>query len=444
MKFLRSHSRLIAIVVTALLTVVALIVAFRIFDPTPPRTVVMSSGPPGSAYAIFAEKYKTFFAANNIKLEIRESAGAQENLLRLQEDGDIDVAFITMGSTDPQASPDLFSLGTMFYEPMWVFYKTSDKPLEALLASGYTVISIGPALSRTNSASRALFTMVGLDVNKLNLLELQPEKAAFELANGSLDTAIFATSASTPIIKKLMANENLTLGNFRRAEAYAALYPGLTRLKVPAGVGSLIDDLPKTDTNIMAFTAILAVRADMHPAIQSLLIDAAGQTHAEPDIFHASGDFPSQRVFQLPLSSAASRYYTSGPPFLQRYLPFWLAVLVKQSLVALLPLIGILYPAAKMMPSLVAWFMRRRINRAYAQLRNIELQLMRSTDDAMSKSLFGELENLDKKVRRMKMPITYANTVYTFRAHIGIVRARFAHITINKPDLRDEELNSVS
>ena len=133
MNFLRAHFRLVAIAITILLTIVALVVAFRIFDPTPPRTVVISSGPPGSAYAIAAAEYKKFFAGNNIELIVRESAGAQENLLRLQDDGDIDVAFITMGSTDSQASPDLVSLGTMFYEPMWVFYKKTDTPPEALL-----------------------------------------------------------------------------------------------------------------------------------------------------------------------------------------------------------------------------------------------------------------------------------------------------------------------
>ncbi len=434
MKIQRFNFRLIAIFLTVLLTIAALVTAFRVFDPTPPRTVVMSSGPPGSAYAIFAEQYREFFADNNIKLEIRESGGAQENLLRLQKDSDVDVAFITMGSTSPQASPEINSLGTMFFEPMWIFYQTSDTALETLLSSGYTSISIGSPLSRTNSAARSLFAMVGLDIGVLNVRELEPEKAASNLITGDLDAAFFATSASAPVIKKLLADESLTLGNFRRADAYTALYPAITKLKVPAGVGDLINGVPKVDTNILSFTAILAVREDMHPAIQSLLIDAAAKIHAVPDIFHASGSFPSQRVFKLPLSSTASRYYTSGPPFLQRYLPFWLAVLVKQALVAILPLIGILYPAAKMMPTLVAWFLRRRINRAYAQLRSIELKLMQSSNAEESKSLFDELDTLDRTVRRMRMPITYANPIYTFRTHINVVRSRFSEHATPGPD----------
>jgi TRAP-type uncharacterized transport system substrate-binding protein len=430
----RFNFRLLAILLTVALTIAALVVAFRVFDPTPPRTVVMSSGPAGSAYAIFAEQYREFFAASNIKLEIRESGGAHDNLLRLQEDSDVDVAFITMGSSDQQASPKINSLGTMFYEPMWFFYQTSDTPLEALLSSGSTSISIGVPLSRTNIAARSLFGMVGLDIGELNVHELEPEKAVLDLTNGGLDAAFFATSASTPIIKTLLANENLTLGNFRRADAYTALYPALSKLKVPAGVGDLINGVPKVDTNILSFTAILAVREDMHPAIQSLLIDAAARIHAVPDIFHASGSFPSQRVFNLPLSTTALRYYTSGPPFLQRYLPFWLAVLVKQSLVAILPLIGILYPAAKMMPTLIAWFLRRRINRAYAQLRGIELKLMRSNNADESKVLFDELDALDREVRRMRMPITYANPIYTFRTHINVVRSRFSDHAMPGPD----------
>ena len=431
---MRARARIIAIGLTAALAVAGLVIAFSVFAPTPPRTVVMATGPDGSAYAHFAEEYRRFFAANNIELKLRESAGAYENLDLLQR-GEADVAFITMGSTDATQSPDIFSLGAMFFEPVWVFYRNSAMEPEELLTSDGSRISIGPEGSRTNFSARAFFSLVGVDASKLELLPFSPQQAKEALQDGTIDAAFMVSSASTPVIKALLADEDIGLGNWRRAAAYTALYPWLTQLTVPAGVGSLIKDLPKKDVNILAFTAILAVRGDVHPAIQALLIEAASQIHAVPDLFHADGQFPSQRIYRVPLSPSASRYYTNGLPFLQRYLPFWLAVLVKQAVVAILPLIGIVYPAARAMPSLFAWAMRRRINRVYAQLRNIEFELMRADGESERNRLIRKLDALDAAVRRFRMPVTYSNLAYTLRSHIRIIRARYAEAAA----LHDEE-----
>lgn len=421
---MRTHTRVIAIVLTSGLAVAGLAIAFSVFNPTPPRTVVMATGPAGSAYAQFAEQYRHIFAANNIELELRDSAGAYENLSLLQS-GEVDVAFITMGSTDSTRSPEIFSLGAMFYEPMWVFYRKSVLAQENLLAIAGNKVSIGPTGSRTNIASRDFFSLVGVDADRLELLPLDPQEAALALREDRIDAAIMVSSVSTPVVKELLGSETVGLANFRRAAAYAALYPFLTRLTVPAGVGDLIKDVPKEDVNIMAFTAILAVHENLHPAIQALLIEAASQIHAVPDLFHTDGHFPSQRIFKVPLSSSASRYYSNGLPFLQRYLPFWLAVFVKQTVVAILPLIGIVYPAARAMPSLFAWMMRRRINRVYGQLRNIEVELMQAEDESERDQLIDKLDSLDSAVRRFRMPVTYSSLAYTLRSHIRIVRSRY-------------------
>ena len=41
----------------------------------------------------------------------------------------------------------------------------------------------------------------------------------------------------------------------------------------------------------------------------------------------------------FPISDDAQRYYKSGPPFLQRYMPFWAATLVDRIIVLLVPLL---------------------------------------------------------------------------------------------------------
>jgi TRAP-type uncharacterized transport system substrate-binding protein len=420
---MRTRIKVLFLVIVAILVIAGLVVAFSILKPTPPRSITMSTGPEGSAYALFAEQYRDYFAKNNIEIMLQRSAGAPENLARLMNpDGDVDVAFITMGANNPTDS-HVKSLGAMFYEPMWVFFSHADIAGGDLRAVQGKRVSIGPQGSRSNIAARQLFGLVGLNIDNVELLEIDPLDAAEQLKAGTIDASIMVTSASTPVVRELLADENVGLANFKRAAAYEALYPALTGLTVPAGVGDLASVIPPHDVNILSFTAIMAVREDLHPAIQTLLLDAAMGIHAVPDLFHADGSFPSQRVYKVPLSSSAQRYYTSGPPFLTQFLPFWLAVLVRQLLVMSLPLVGVLYPAIRVMPSIFGWAMRRRIFKLYGELKDLESKVRLSGSDEEKEKLLKSLDNLDRKVRRLRMPVSFAHLVYTLRTHISVVRA---------------------
>ena len=53
----------------------------------------------------------------------------------------------------------------------------------------------------------------------------------------------------------------------------------------------------------------------------------------------------------MPLAEEADRFFKSGKPFLQRYLPYWLANLVDRMVVLLIPLIAVLVQLIKIMPS---------------------------------------------------------------------------------------------
>ncbi|MFL2546003.1 MAG: TAXI family TRAP transporter solute-binding subunit [Candidatus Rariloculaceae bacterium] len=284
----------------------------------------------------------------------------------------------------------------MFFEPLWVFY--SDPILQQgnlQLVRGER-FSIGPVGSRTNSATRELFELVGLEAEDFDILTLSPNEAAEQLKAGTIAGA--AIVASSPVIQDLLASPEIGLASFVRADALAALYPPLTKLTVHAGVGDLAANVPPDDVQILAFTTMLTARSDLHPAIQSLLLDAATQIHSVPDMFHADGSFPSSRTCTLQLSPTASRYYKSGRPFLQRYLPFWLAVLAVQLFAMALPLIGILYPAISVMPSVFDWAMLRRIYRLCGELRYLEMELAKDVPDADRSKHIEKLNDLDRRV----------------------------------------------
>ncbi len=419
------NKRLIVIVGLIALSFVALFVAFTTLQPTPPRKIVMSTGPIGSAYALYAEQYREILALDGIELELQSSDGTIENFNRLNDPEDeISVAFVTLGIKATESAKDLESLGTVFFEPIWFFFRNPEISRANIQIALGKRLSIGLPGSVTNFAARRLLALNGIDTDIIEMLSLEPHDAAARLKAGTVDSAVFVNAAGTPLIEDLLATEGITLANFERADAYVARFPPLSKLKVPAGLGDLARNLPPNDVNIVSFSAMLGIRSDLHPAIQTLLLDAAMQVHAVPDIFHADGSFPSPRVYNIPLSSNAANYYQSGKPFLHRYLPFWLAVLVMQILVAALPLIGVIYPAVRSLPALFDWAMRRRIFNIYGQLRAVEGQLSMGSTDVSQTELLEELDQIEQKVLKLRLPVTFSHLVFNLRSHVGVVRAR--------------------
>lgn len=408
-----------------LISIVGVIIAFSVLQPTPPRVVIMSTGPSGSAYAEFANQYREFFAANGIDLELLASAGSFENFERLNDpDSGVDVAFVSMAPRIAAANTEVQSLGGVFFQPLWLFTRDLDPLLDPIFALRGKKFSIGPVGSASNAAAKALLQLNKIDTSQFELLDLPSDIAVDMLREGSIAAVLISSASTTEIVTSLLGNKDIVLAGFDRADAYTALYPALTKLVIPEGLGNLSDNIPPEDVTTIAFTAVIGVNKDLHPAIQSLLLDAATQIHGVPDIFHQAGVFPAPSSYAMQLSPVAKRYYESGRPFLQRYLPFWLAVLVMQVIVMAIPLIGIVYPAVRFMPSAFDWAMRRRVFRLYSELRVIEQQTSDHDINDIRDDLLQNLDKLERKARALQLPIKFAQHAYTLRTHINIVRAR--------------------
>ena len=404
-------------------TTVSLYFSFRILNPTPPRVVTFATGPAGGAYSRLGEMYKAILADSGVEVRLQPSDGALENL-ELLSTGKSDVGFVTMGISSEENADQLRSLGAMFKEPLWIFTRDPAVHQGNFASLAWERTSIGPRNSQVNKTSRALLALLGLHPDDLPLVEFEPAQAADKIQAGELDTVFFVGNAMSPIIRRLIADPQLALVDFVRADAYVALYPQLTKLIVPAGVGSLSLDLPRRDTRVLAFTAILAVREDLHSITQSLFLEAASEIHGDPDLFHmASGEFPRPVDQEILLSDSARAYYSDGRPFLLQLLPYWMAVLVMQIMAAVIPLVGIVYPMLRLMPSAFHWVMRHQFHRLYTELRAIDRSIS-SADAQQLEAHRHRLENLEDKVTGLRVPVTYASMIYALKAHISSVLNR--------------------
>jgi hypothetical protein len=212
--------------------------------------------------------------------------------------------------------------------------------------------------------------------------------------------------------------------SFAHAEAYARRFPYLSRAVLHQGVIDFARNIPAQDVALISPTANLVVREDLHPALIFALTQAASVVHGKAGIFHGIDEFPLATDADFPMSPNAARYYKSGPPFLQRYLPFWIAVLVDRLLVLLLPLLTVLLPLMKFAPMIYGWRIRRRMVHWYAELKALELHMKEAPADKDAHR--AELARIEEAVMRLPIPAGFSDQHYELRANIDFVRRRLA------------------
>ena len=96
-------------------------------DPPPPRHVVMATGQLGGSYHALGEKYAAFFEKKGITLELLPTKGAEENVAHLVDRKDpVQAAFVQAGAFKPHDIVGVQSLGTISYDPIWLFYRGTE------------------------------------------------------------------------------------------------------------------------------------------------------------------------------------------------------------------------------------------------------------------------------------------------------------------------------
>jgi hypothetical protein len=209
-----------------------------------------------------------------------------------------------------------------------------------------------------------------------------------------------------------------------RAEAYALLYHYLYVLKVPEGVIDFAANIPSGDLTLVAPTTQLLARPDLHPALISLLLEAAKVVHKFGGEFEREGEFPTPKYLDFKLSAEAERFYKSGSPFLQRYLPFWIAIFVSRMAILLLPLVAVVLPLFKLMPLIYRWRIRSKIYRWYSKLRALDPERHKEEATERLQEYLVKLEGIEEKVSNISVPLSYSEELYHLRMHIDMLRSK--------------------
>jgi TRAP transporter TAXI family solute receptor len=412
---------------TIVLIVAVCVLAYVIVDPAPPRHVTLATGQENSAFEEFAKKYAAALAKDGIKVTTIRSLGSQDNLQRLNE-GKVDVAFVQSGSTNEAEAQrkGLVSLGSLFTEPVWLFMRDASKVTQLNQLKGLK-INLGPEGTGTPKLFRQVLALNGVEPGDLSIGALENTPATVELLEGRIDGLVFSSGPDALLVQMLLQTPGITLINFDQAEAYARRLPFLSHVVLPRGIVDLGRDLPPQDYHLIAPTATLVAREGLHPALVDEFVKSATEIHGGAGWFSQQGQFPSPKYTEIPVSREAAKYYRDGPPFLQRYLSFWLANLFDRLWVVVVALAALVIPLSKIVPPLYVWRIRSRVYRWYGQLRAVE-QALESADpancDEVRAELLRRLDDIETRVNHISIPLSYADALYGLRSHINFVRQR--------------------
>jgi len=413
-----------------LLAIALLVAAFWWLDPAPPRRVVLATGPAQSAYEEFGKRYAKALAANGIDVVLLASEGSSANL-QLLRDGKADLGFVQGGSgeLDANADTELSSLGSLFVEPVWLFYRTASArklnpkaTLTTLTQLQGLRVNVGSPGSGVPSLMNKLLEVNRISPASIRLSQLEQTPATVAFLNGELDALVFASAPEALMVQMLLQTPGVKLMDFAQSEAYSRRFSFLTPVVLPRGVVDLAGDVPPQDARLVASTTALLAREGTHPALLQLFSQAAQTLHGGAGWFNRVREFPNASHSEYPIAKEAERTLRGGVPLMQRYLPFWLANLVERMWLALGIIIAVLLPLSRIVPPLYEFRIRSRVFRWYGRLREIE-QRMEAGDDPPA-ALREALDTLERQVGKVSVPLSYTDELYALRNHIQLVRGR--------------------
>lgn len=409
-----------------LVTLAAFGITWFFLEPAPPDTLVIASGPRDGAYYRFAEEYAAVFAEEGVTLKVIPTQGSLENYRMLIEDPEVNLAIVQGGTSSTlHVEAGLEALASLYLEPVWVFYRSDETKTELRQMATMRI-----AIGNPDSGTRALASRLLLDngvspaLENAEFVNVGGTEAAEQLQQGKVDAAIFVMSGNSPIIRLLASDRSIKLMNFSRHEAYRRRYPFLTSVRLEGGVIDLEDNLPDQAVYLLAPAANLVATEELHDAFIPLLMKATHRVHERGGMFVDPGQFPSLQYVEFDVNESARQYFESGPSFLQKYVPFWVASAIDRCKILLLPMLTLLIPLFKLAPPLYRWRIRSRIYQWYGVLRKVDQRVKSEANPAVLLRDRRSLHTMEQELGEVSVPLSYMQEFYSLRMHLDLVRRR--------------------
>lgn len=430
MKQLQNSKELIRVYgLSALFIFVGFYIAYQYAGPAPTQNITIATGSKSGAYHHFARGYSQRFNKDGVKLNVLETEGSVDNLSKLKKgEGNVYAALVQGGIGRPEDFPMVESLGSLYYEPLWLFHVAGLKP-ETLGDLIGKRIALGRRGSGTYALASQLLAENNVTARNSKFLEISDNEGTIALTTGKADVFFVVAGTNSKTVMHLLNSSEVVLYSFDRAAAYVRNFKFLSEVILPEGSVDLVQNIPNRDITLVAPTANLIVHNDLHPALMYLFLMAADEAHRQGGLLEKEDAFPNSKGTAFPLNKEARRFYQSGPPFLMRILPFRLATWLVRMFVMVIPVVTIVYPLLKVAPPMYNWRVRRKLHRLYHNLNELELDMSKAQDKTDLEKLHKRLDSLKNKAVSVHVPASCLESQYNLRRHIDLMEERLKRVS---------------
>ena len=269
------------------------------FIPAPPSKVVMATAFKGASFEYYGRQYQEIFARSHVELELRETAGAVENLKLLQDpNSDVQIAFVTGGLSDTKHEPGVLSLGTVYEQPFWIFYPANEQFDQLAQLKGKR-IAVGPVGSATRHTAEQVLGKGGVNSETATFLPFAGSAADKALNDGQVDAVWIIGVPEATAVQSFLRNPNVRPMSFPMSEAFTRIFPDLARMTLPQGTVDIERVIPSNDVQLIGTKSKVLIRSDLHPEIVQLLLQTMKEVHGGADLFHRSGEYPNGTEFRI-------------------------------------------------------------------------------------------------------------------------------------------------
>ncbi len=395
-------------------------------NPIPPKQAFLATGQMGSSYQLLSNQFDQFFSGRGIDLTLVDTISLNEGLEKLRDTkSPVNAAFVTSGSANQKNFPDLVSLGSIQYSPIWVFYRGSevnkDNPIDYF---GKLRISIG----MPNTTTQNIFLHLANDsqfkgVKPPNFFEYSNTEAADKLLAGDLDAVFIVDGILSPSVQKLINSKEIRIYDFSMADAYEKKFPFLTKLVIPKGSLDIEKIVPKNDIRLIAPSVMLLVEKEMHPVMQwSFMLAAKEFGQLQSNFFSKPGFFPRYMDESFELSPIAKRYYDSGIPLVFQYFPLWLASLIDEVWFYIISLIAVIYPLKKLFFNFREIPSGEYIEDWYQELHELEFTYRNTNDLLQLQANLNQLNSLENEIASTWIESSKLGNSYTLRNSVARIK----------------------
>ena len=388
-------------------------------EPAPHKELTIATGSKSQSYHNSALAYQKLLEQQNVKLNIVVTSGSTENLELLRQKK-VDVAFIQGGIIDNDKDKNLESLASVYYEPLWIFYKNQGYTMEYIVELIGKKIAIGSDGSGTQHLTKQVLADNGINTQNTTLLPISIDAAKEKLKTGEIDALFSVTSLSSPSIKELLEDPTVELFNIKRVKAYNQKYSFLSQLTLYEGTVDMYKNLPSEDKRMLSTTANLVCNEGLNNELTRILMKQVKKVHSHKSIFEEESQFPSLENLDTQINEEAQKYVKHGDNWLESIFPFWIASQIDRLKILLIPLLTLLFPLFKGILPLYTWSIRSKIYKWYKRVDHLE-DTENLSKENLEENLLKVKELKTEVKQQIKVPLSYKAEYYNLLLHLDLI-----------------------